>query len=456
MTVSSGMKYWTNPSVARFAGDIDPVAFMQKKARELIFHAFQKGWTGPPYDPCKLADLLGIPVMAQENILDARIVPIGAQRYKIEFNPNRSQGRLRFSVAHEIAHTFFPDCAEAIRNRSQVATDREDDWQVEMLCNLAAAEFLMPIGSGTMIENETVSIDNILRLQAKYEVSTEAISIKLARITADPCVIFAAKSGSKNQPSGYSIEYSVPSRAATFDFRRGFEVGRRTILSQCTAVGFTAKGGEQWAVHLPELYIECVGIPPYPGYYMPRIVGIARAAGKDVSRSRGITFLKGDAIEPLTPGPKIIAQIVNDKTMNWGGHGFAYNIKKRLPKVQDDFQKWVLANPNNLSLGSTHVSLLSDERIVVSMIAQHGYGSSAKPRIRYSALMNCLERLSEVAAEKRATVHMPRIGTGNAGGNWAIIQELIQDTLLRRRIEVTVYDLPGVNVNETQAVLTLE
>ena len=46
MTVSSGMKYWTNPSVARFAGDIDPVAFMQKKARELIFHAFQKGWTG--------------------------------------------------------------------------------------------------------------------------------------------------------------------------------------------------------------------------------------------------------------------------------------------------------------------------------------------------------------------------------------------------------------------------
>jgi len=450
------MKYWTNPSVARFAGDIDPITLIQKKARELVLHALQVGWAGPPYDPFKLADVLGIPVVAQEAILDARIVPVGAQRFKIEFNPNRSQGRLRFSVAHEIAHTFFPDCAEAVRNRSHVESDTEDSWQVEMLCNLAAAEFLMPIGSGVMIENETVNIDNILRLQAKYEVSTEAISIKLARITADPCVIFTAKSSSKSRPFGYRIEYSVPSRAATFDFGKGFEVGRRTILSQCTAVGFTAKGREQWTVHLPELYIECVGIPPYPGYYMPRIVGIARAAAKDVSRSHGITFLKGDAIEPRTPGPNIIAQIVNDKTMNWGGHGFAYNIKKRLPEVQDDFQKWILANPNNLSLGSTHVSLLSDERIVVSMIAQHGYGPSAKPRIRYSALMNCLEQLAEVAVEKRATVHMPRIGTGNAGGNWAIIQELIQDTLLRRRIEVTVYDPPGVDINETQAVLTLE
>lgn len=450
------MKYWTNPSVARFAGDIDPVEFMQQKARELVIHALQEGWTGPPYDPFKLTDLLGIPVAAQEDILDARIVPVGTQRYRIEYNPNRSRGRQRFSVAHEIAHTFFPDCAEVIRNRSRVTTDAEDNWQVEMLCNLAAAEFLMPIGSAVMIENEAVSVDNILRLQRKYEVSTEAISIKLARITADPCVIFTAKSGFRDQPSNYNIDYSIPSRTATFNFRRGFEVARRTVLSQCTAVGFTAKGRERWAVGLPELYIECVGIPPYPGYYMPRIAGIARAVGKDVPRSPGIMFLKGDAIKPRTPGPKIIAQIVNDKTMNWGGRGFAYNVKKRLPEVQDNFQKWVLANPNNLSLGSTHVSLLSDECIIVSMVAQHGYGPSVKPRIRYGALMNCLERLAEVAVEESATVHMPRIGTGNAGGNWSIIQELIQDTLLRRGIQVTVYDLPGVDINETQAIFALE
>jgi O-acetyl-ADP-ribose deacetylase (regulator of RNase III) len=395
-------------------------------------------------------------MVAQESILDARIVPVGAEKFRIEYNPNKSRGRQRFSVAHEIAHTFFPDCAEVIRHRGRSAIDAEDSWQVEMLCNLAAAEFLMPIGTGAMIENETVSIDNILRLQAKYEVSTESMSIKFARITDEPWVIFAAKSSSKNQPIGYSIEYSVPSRAATFDFRRGFEVGRRTILSQCTAVGFTAKGKEHWAGHLPELYIECAGIPPYPGHYMPRIVGIARAAEEGASKKRGITFLKGDAIEPKTPGPKVIAQIVNDKTMNWGGRGFAYRLKKRLPKVQDDFQTWVLTNPKNLSLGSVHISSLSDECSVVSMVAQHGYGPSIKPRIRYGALMNCLGRLAEVATERKATVHMPRIGTGNAGGNWSIIQELIQDTLLRRGIQVTVHDLPGSNVSETQAILGLE
>jgi hypothetical protein len=58
MIVSSGMKYWSNPSVTRFAGDSDPIALMQEKSRELVFHAFQEGWKGHPYDPFKLADLV--------------------------------------------------------------------------------------------------------------------------------------------------------------------------------------------------------------------------------------------------------------------------------------------------------------------------------------------------------------------------------------------------------------
>lgn len=56
--MSSGMKYWSNPSVTRFAGDSDPIALMQEKSRELVFHAFQEGWKGHPYDPFKLADLV--------------------------------------------------------------------------------------------------------------------------------------------------------------------------------------------------------------------------------------------------------------------------------------------------------------------------------------------------------------------------------------------------------------
>ena len=38
---------------------------------------------------------------------------------------------------------------------------------------------------------------------------------------------------------------------------------------------------------------------------------------------------------------------------------------------------------------------------------------------------------------------MPRIGTGQAGGDWAIIHEMIDEALVRQGVDVTVYTLPG-------------
>ena len=44
--------------------------------------------------------------------------------------------------------------------------------------------------------------------------------------------------------------------------------------------------------------------------------------------------------------------------------------------------------------------------------------------------------------ELKASVHMPRIGTGHAGGSWEIIEELVLDTLVHQGVPVTVYSLP--------------
>jgi hypothetical protein len=40
---------------------------------------------------------------------------------------------------------------------------------------------------------------------------------------------------------------------------------------------------------------------------------------------------------------------------------------------------------------------------------------------------------------------MPRIGAGEAGGDWRIISEIIDETLCKQNIPVTVYDLPVAN-----------
>lgn len=41
-----------------------------------------------------------------------------------------------------------------------------------------------------------------------------------------------------------------------------------------------------------------------------------------------------------------------------------------------------------------------------------------------------------------ATVHAPRFGAGLAGGDWTIIERLIQEYLTDGTREVTIYDLP--------------
>ena len=83
---------------------------------------------------------------------------------------------------------------------------------------------------------------------------------------------------------------------------------------------------------------------------------------------------------------------------------------------------------------------------VASMVAQSGYGPSPRPRIRYSALRHALGSVREVALELGATIHVPRIGAGEAGGDWTIVEELLRDECVRHGVAVTVYDLPNAPI----------
>ncbi len=446
-------RYWTNPSVMQFAGKSDPIDLITEKAREYVLKAMQAGWQGPPFDPFKLADLLQIPTIPKEDVRDARILPIGSQRLQIEFNPNRPRGRIRFSIAHEVAHTLFPDCIENTRNRGGTVGFRDDDWQVELLCNIAASEFLMPTG-GEFDSKTPVTIDNLLRLQKQFDVSTEAVSIRLTKVTLEPCTVIAAARIADDESMGaYRIDYSIPSRTSRIDLPRGLAFQDK-IMSQCTAVGYTAKGKERITSKFSETYLECVGIPPYPGRNYPRVIGIARQEDYPSTKPLSLISLRGNALAPRGTGPKIIAHIVNDKTPNWGA-GFARCVRNKYPFVQRDFRAWSTINQDNLSLGNIHVSMVADDLYIVNMIAQHGYGESAKPRIRYAALKDCLCRLKEIAIEKAATIHVPPIGTGYAGGNWRFISELIDEILVRNGIPVIVYTLPDDEPVEAQGTLGL-
>ena len=439
--------YWTNTSVLSMAGADDPIASITKRARSVVLKFLEAGGAGPPFDPFELTSYLNIPVVPRDNVRDARTVYHNG-KLQIEFNPNRPNSRVRYSIAHEIVHTLFPDCKDSIRNRATHEEMSGDDWQLEMLCNIGASEILMPIGSFSELQKRKLSIDNLLEIRALYQVSIEALLLRFVRLTETSCSIFSASRVSPDSER-YKLDYSISSNSFNARFSNGSLLPKDSVVSECTAIGFTAKSkkGEKW-IESELLKVECVGIPPYPTQKFPRVMGILRPSFEALKKQTNQpNFVRGDATEPRGTGNKIIAFVVNDKTPRWGA-GFGLAIRKKWDFVQKAFEDWTEQNPHVFCLGNIHSSSIVDNLEAVQLICQRGYGQSSKPRIRYGDLQKCLQDLSVLAKERNASVHMPKIGSGEAQGNWSIILEMIEQTLCSTGVEVTIYELPNAKVSE--------
>ncbi len=430
---------WTNPSVLAFANGDDPVVTIEAKARELVLEAMEKGWSGPPFDPIKLAELLKIKITASGDVADARTIPHGKKSLHIQYNPNRPRGRIRFSIAHEIAHSLFEDCHEEVRYR-HTPEPSTDIWQLESLCNIGASELVMPIGSNPHFQSEHITIQTVLELRKKYDVSTEALLIRLSKLTHEPLAMFCASKTSNSLDNNvFRVDYSIASKLWPHGNMTGITFNS-DLLNECTAIGYSVVGPQTIQSNNTLVHIECVGLPPYPGKTFPRIAGFFSAKDRISHYLPHIDYHEGDATKPGGSGEKIIAHIVNDKTANWGGGGFAVSLKKRYPLSQKKFKEWVSFEDGSLDLGRSHFVTLEGGLHAFSMIAQHGYGRSTNPLIRYRALETCLTNLKFRAEKLGASIHMPRIGVGNAGGDWCVIEEIINDTLVNNGIKVNVYD----------------
>ena len=66
-------------------------------------------------------------------------------------------------------------------------------------------------------------------------------------------------------------------------------------------------------------------------------------------------------------------------------------------------------------------------------------GSSGPP-VRYEAIEKCLAQVAQKAQELNASVHMPRIGCGLAGGKWEKIEPIVLQELSEQGISAYVYD----------------
>ncbi|TDC79582.1 macro domain-containing protein, partial [Actinomadura sp. 7K507] len=126
------------------------------------------------------------------------------------------------------------------------------------------------------------------------------------------------------------------------------------------------------------------------------------------------------------------------------GKGFVLALSKRWPEPEAAYRRWHRDRAaNDFGLGATQLVQVRPDIWVANMIGQHGVkpGRSSGPPIRYEAVEQCLRRLAAQVADLEATVHMPRIGCGLAGGRWDRIEPLIVSRLTEPGIPVTVYDM---------------
>ncbi len=287
---------WRHPSVARLVAEVQtlhgreagPEEIIREKARGLVRYALGLGWSGPPFDPATLASMIGIKIVPVDlpASVDAMIVPAEDGRLKILLNSGITQPERRnFSICHEISHTFFPDCAEFIRMREKGRGKADPDREVEVLCNIAASELLLPgdyfIDS---LNDHGFSLSSVPLLSEQFRASKSAVIIKMVSSGEKVCAAVFLEPGHRKYANRRGVDaapkmrvvYTVPSPGFSYFIPRNKSVPDDSCVYRAIEAGEIANGVEDWGIPGHPLYsVEAMYLPPLDGSDLtPRAVAL--------------------------------------------------------------------------------------------------------------------------------------------------------------------------------------
>jgi hypothetical protein len=446
---------WNHKSIIKLIDEsqnLDPVQEIRERAKRLVLKAFDLGWMGPPFNAIQLANLLGIDIIPNDSINDARIINLKKGHLQIQYNPFQKPTRINFSIAHEIGHTLFSDCEEEVRNREE---DFTANRQLEQLCNIAASEIQLPYAIfSNDANNTTLTIEGLLELARKYNASLESVFLRFAEVIDKPCAVLI---GIFKKEDEIVVDYSVSSKNFDYKIPHGFIVPFNSKIAECTAPGWTSRETVSWDIFNNEEHIAyTIGISPYKRDNKHRIaiLIVPKKIKCNEVESHKIILEYGDATKPRGNDIKIIAQVVNTTAAT--GLGFGKSLVKNYPIVKDELAKWA-KNKLTFKLGESNLVKLNNQLYVFQMLAQKGlFPKAGEIPLKYDALRICLNSLTLTAKELGASIHMPQIGAGQARGDWNIILGMIYDELITRDVKVNIYILPGKAFNpKNRSVLTL-
>jgi hypothetical protein len=174
---------------------------------------------------------------------DGTIRPLGNKfnaGFQIAVNSRCTLGRYRFTVAHELCHTFFYELVPELKFQAHNIDPHE-----ERICNLGAAELLMPSPDiKKRSHGLNVSLDSLAYLASASEVSIEAMLLRLRSLGLwhSELTVWHRMTGGKfslrRMIGGRKVEWnwsdaSLPQKA----WETGRNISGRTFVQYPTAEG---------------------------------------------------------------------------------------------------------------------------------------------------------------------------------------------------------------------------
>lgn len=146
-----------------------------------------------------------------------------------------------------------------------------------------------------------------------------------------------------------------------------------------------------------------------------------------------IKYIEGDLLEELQPRAHkvIVAHVCNNVGVM--GKGFAQQLVEKYPSLRTRFKNAKLNTPP-----SNYYFMAQPNIYISNMVCMNGlYNKWNNPKpLDYKALYVCLEDTKRYAKDIDADIHMPKIGTGFARGNWDLVEKILNEVFKEQTITV--------------------
>jgi O-acetyl-ADP-ribose deacetylase (regulator of RNase III) len=123
------------------------------------------------------------------------------------------------------------------------------------------------------------------------------------------------------------------------------------------------------------------------------------------------------------------------------GSGVALAIRRKYPEAFRVYRE--IFEEDGLELGTVCFVDVGKDLVIANAITQENYNNQRNGpacMVDYAAIKSCFQEVANEAKYLGLPVHYPMIGAGLGGGDWNIIQEIIEETLYS--VERTLWKLP--------------